>query len=383
MSQAPSIKRASRRVIELDILRGSAILLIIFAHFGSLLVQFNGSLFVVFLLTASWLGKFVGLVLFTFVSGYALQLTYPALDSKTELTRFFKRRFVRIFPLYWIALLVNLVFFSLGSVNGYHIDLPLSALVIHVTAMQVLLSPRFTSLYYLWFVGFIVILYLLYPLLQLFSGSLKALLAVSSATFLAFIGLRLLAGIVDERFFLYYWAFIAGIAISRFSIFPSKLPFRSPSRLPSEMASPKYDRATYCFSLVAVGFAVFLTVVFFRFGFNTIITSKANEDYVLSIMAILFACIIFWFLRLYSSLLRGRTVKLFMFLAFSAYCAYLFNFAFLELSAAISSLFLSGAAQLILIVLTVPVLFLFSYYVQRLYDAAIKKQSRSIKKQSR
>jgi len=212
--------------------------------------------------------------------------------------------------------------------------------------------------------------------LLLFSGSLKSLLAVSSAIFLEFIGLRLSAGIVDIRFFLYYWAFIAGIAISRFCIFPSKLPFRSPSRLPSETASPKYGRATYWFSLVAVRFAVFLTIVFVRFGFNTIITSKANLDYVFSFMATLFTCIIFWFLRLYSSLLRGRTVRLFMFLSVSAYCVYLFNFAFLQLSTAISSLFLSGVARVILIVFTVPLLFLFSYNVQRLYDAAIKKRSR-------
>ena len=43
-------------------------------------------------------------VLFFFISGFVLYLNHPSFHQLNELTDFFKKRVLRIFPLYWLVL---------------------------------------------------------------------------------------------------------------------------------------------------------------------------------------------------------------------------------------------------------------------------------------
>jgi hypothetical protein len=72
-----------------------------------------------------------------------------------------------------------------------------------------------------WFVGVILLCYLIYPLMMRYGSNNKVrLLLISAAIFALFLAIRLSFGIVDTRFFLYYFVFVSGIAAS---IFHAKL----------------------------------------------------------------------------------------------------------------------------------------------------------------
>jgi peptidoglycan/LPS O-acetylase OafA/YrhL len=114
----------------------------------------------------SWLG-YQGVHLFLIVSGFALawSLVRRSLTASVELTDFMRRRFWRIFPEYWAAHLFFLICFILfGS--------PWMAPFSRQMAMS-LLGLRFTAdtFSYIatawWYIGLIVQLYLVFPLLWL------------------------------------------------------------------------------------------------------------------------------------------------------------------------------------------------------------------------
>jgi hypothetical protein len=70
-----------------------------------------------------------------------------------------------------------------------------------------------------WFVGVILLCYLIYPLMMRYGSNNKIrLLLISEAIFALFLAMRLSFGIVDTRFFLYYFIFVSGIAASTFHV---------------------------------------------------------------------------------------------------------------------------------------------------------------------
>lgn len=70
-----------------------------------------------------------------------------------------------------------------------------------------------------WFVGVILLCYLIYPLMMRYGSNNKIrLVLISGAIFALFLAMRLSFGIVDTRLFLYYFIFVSGIAASTFHV---------------------------------------------------------------------------------------------------------------------------------------------------------------------
>jgi peptidoglycan/LPS O-acetylase OafA/YrhL len=95
---------------EIDAMRALAIIMIVFCHlhFFVDLGMYNSSLIAV----SSYI-SWIGLGIFFFISGFGL---YNRNKSINNLAGFYKRRFLRIYPLYWFAILVFAFYeFFLGS----------------------------------------------------------------------------------------------------------------------------------------------------------------------------------------------------------------------------------------------------------------------------
>lgn len=93
----------NKRELPLDALRGIAALSVLFFHYTTRYNEFFGSVSIVNV-ALGWLG----VPFFFILSGYVIHLTVDRCDTSIE---FLKRRFVRLFPTYWICLLCSVLFY--------------------------------------------------------------------------------------------------------------------------------------------------------------------------------------------------------------------------------------------------------------------------------
>lgn len=214
------------RILILDSVKAVAIILIVFIHLYNYLLHhpIAGCHGLIALLS------FLALAGFTFVSGYTIHANNSVMGTREDVIRFYKKRVLRVYPLYLIALAAFFVCFQVLRLFP-PLELSSAEWAINVLCLQVLLAPAFTDpVFTLWFVGFIVPLYLLYPALIMFSRTTKDILLVSGCIFAPLVILHLTLNIVDARFLQYYFFFIAGIIAARsgirFSRFESGLQGR-------------------------------------------------------------------------------------------------------------------------------------------------------------
>ncbi|MGD0494879.1 MAG: acyltransferase family protein [Candidatus Bathyarchaeia archaeon] len=106
----------------------------------------------------------IGIWLFIFASGCSLALNYPNVDTIEALKNFFAKRALRIYPAYWAAILFNITIF-----NAVIPSLSLIDIAKLVSGFQAFFASTLEDFYgkvngTFWFIGVIISLYLLYPI---------------------------------------------------------------------------------------------------------------------------------------------------------------------------------------------------------------------------
>lgn len=210
-------KIMANKIIAFDFLRALAIIMIIPAHLSNFLFS-----------TYSKLGLYafdpffanMGLGLFIFMSGYLLYYNNPSINTYQDIFSFYKKRLLRIFPLYWAALIAFILIFSVfapklhsGFVfpNAQNVFTYYNILI-HLLGLQIILAPAYSSpMLTLYFIGLIVAFYIVYPFITMFSRNSKQLLFVSSTLFFGFFLVSTIFDIIDVRFFMFFWIFVLGI----------------------------------------------------------------------------------------------------------------------------------------------------------------------------
>ncbi|MGP8011956.1 MAG: acyltransferase family protein [Halobacteriota archaeon] len=179
------------RLPELDIARALAICIIVLVHSYYFLATDPNPVLRPYLVSTAvldFLRNYIAsgaLALFFFVSGFALYRNNRVFATWRDATHFLSKRAVRIFPLYWVAVTVCVIMFGLlplaplaMSYNASDIVTWFSAYgtmttIIYVAGLQGLIStpPYVTNqMPALWFVGVILVYYLIYPLIMAFSA---------------------------------------------------------------------------------------------------------------------------------------------------------------------------------------------------------------------
>ena len=107
----------------------------------------------------------VGVTLFFMISGASLMYNY---NEDFSLKKYFKKRFLGIYPMFWIAyiLLFSYIFYQTKAIpNG---DIPLWRLSISLIGMDGYLSSYMRTFYLIgeWFLGAIILLYVVFPILR-------------------------------------------------------------------------------------------------------------------------------------------------------------------------------------------------------------------------
>ena len=358
-----------RRLFELDALRALAIIFIVVHHlidyaytYFSLpesIYYIDFHLFPVF---------FFGLALFFFVSGYAIYYNNQTVGTKRAVGGFLKKRAIRIYPLYWIAIAAFIV---LGIGAWGHNT---AWIIAQICGAQGLLAPRFgMPVITLWFIGVILLFYLIYPLVVSISNTSKRLVLALLMPLLLFIVLRLAFNLVDFRFFVYYALFFGGVVASKYDVL---------YRYPENLSSITISALLLIFALVFIASVSPFDAQqqeFFYSGLNTsaspLTTSSVFFIILVDVLGLLFVYITFSLSRLMRPSISRAARTAISSIAFSSYCVYLFHRPFFELF--IDALRVTHLVSLQKIVLLVtcgiPLIFILGYALQRGWDNLLAK----------
>ena len=328
---------------------------------------------------------------FVFVSGFGLYLNpnNRNLNTDKKLPTFLKKRFIRIVPLYWIAIVLFLFFVGYLTIDPLY-------LLFHFLGMQIIVAPYFgPPMLTLWFIGIIVIYYLIYIILNSL-GSIKLIIPASVGILFFFAFLNGFFGLVEYRFFNYYFIFIAGIIAAH--IYTSPLYNRFKERL-REKHRVILLLIPLCTAIIGFITFHFLTqFCFFTFipEYGNINLYGSNPDF-FQLAAIIFMTnliiMVFIFFAISSLNFIFRTFRLIFpkrkiesivsVITYSTYGVYLFHRVFLGIFIAILTFGLNidmrELDNIYLVLIFIPFIFLFSYLIQKAFDRGWNRVSKHFK----
>ena len=154
--------RTRTRVFYLDLIRAVAAVLIVLTHFNFHLKEHGGG----YVLTYEPFGIYVGALgvsLFLIISGAALTLTYR---RPINLKRFYWKRFRSIYPMFWTAWVLGTLAFFLATNGRLPNAAPAKSFILTVLGIDGLAQAFYFRTMYLlgeWFLGFILLYYLVFP----------------------------------------------------------------------------------------------------------------------------------------------------------------------------------------------------------------------------
>ena len=321
------------------------------------------------------------------MSGFVIYRNNTIRDRKSTIT-FFRKRVLRIYPLYWVALVILFFASTRGVISNQAItnhtivnntitnyNLSPSTIVINIVGAQGIASPRFVAPnLVLWFIGIILLFYLLYPLIAYFSYSVNYMVFAIVGSLAIFVLLHAFLGLVDFRFFVFYGTFVAGILSSKFGIFYGT----NNKRFTSPYVVAVFLVATLALVLIANSW-LFLVIDIVVPSIPHLSISVVVAIVISNILVFLLAYFIFKVLRLFVPRMSAKALKLISALSFATYAVYLFNRPFLGAL----EVFLAGSrltpfvSDILIILCGLPLLFLFSYIIQSAENGFISALKRA------
>jgi peptidoglycan/LPS O-acetylase OafA/YrhL len=311
------ISPAHPRLLHMDFLRGIAILYIVAVRH---LDDYAGNFYhnkIDDVITESLLG------LFMFISGYLLSMNSP-INNRGDLFRFISNRFLRIYPLYVLAVFL----FMLCSLMSF------KSLLLHMSLLNILLNNDVITL---WFVSIICIFYISYPIIAYRYSALKTVIIF--ILFCIFIVLiNRIFGLFDKRLLKYYPIFILGIVSLKHDLIERFF----------------YNRIIVIWSILVFSISSYL---YFR-------PLILNQMFSILIMAS----------AIPSLLLIGKSFStimnksVYIKIAYASFCMYLFHRVIFTLMTQIYCPNNNFYIVIYLTILGVPIIFATSFYLQKYYD---------------
>ncbi|TFG02158.1 MAG: hypothetical protein EU542_05565 [Promethearchaeota archaeon] len=343
------------------------------------------------------LGIDIAMGSFVFISGFGLYLNKNNrnINTLSKASKFLKKRFLRIFPLYWIALILFIFFLEYTELDPLY-------LISHFFGMQMIVAPLYSPpILTMWFIGIIVLYYLIFLLLSSL-GSIKRIIPASLIILFFFVFLNVFFGLVEYRFFTYYLLFILGIIAAhlygshQYNQLKEKINKLNKSAplilalLISFLSLVIYlNLSQYCFNIFTSEFGTTHLPIILDQDLDIVISATLFLLFdLLIILYLIFAISLFHFvIKVLRKLFPKKNIGLpFSLIAYSTYCVYLFHRIFLIIYIWASMEILNvNLYQLIygvyrdqhfiLIYVFVPFIFIFSYFIQKGADLAIKLPS--------
>lgn len=157
-----------KRLFYLDFIRAFATIVIIITHYNALYLYLPmptpEKAFITTKVANIYIGSF-GVSLFFIISGAALMYVY---QEKCELKRFYKKRFFSLFPMFWMVFAIDFLINTYLN-GGIDKSIPKWKIIFSILGMDHYLTEFTTSFARVgeWFLGCIILIYLVFPLLRL------------------------------------------------------------------------------------------------------------------------------------------------------------------------------------------------------------------------
>ncbi|MCR4895485.1 MAG: acyltransferase [Lachnospiraceae bacterium] len=155
-----------KRISNLNFIRGISALFVLLFHMHVVLHIHFGGLYFLVVQSASWM------TIFFLLSGFVLHYTYreKSLDSREELFTYVKKRFLSLYPLYVLVWIV--FYFWAYETDGLKEDLV--TFPAQLTMLFGYRNYQWRINSGAWFMGAIILCYLLYPLIRMYVRQLKS-----------------------------------------------------------------------------------------------------------------------------------------------------------------------------------------------------------------
>jgi peptidoglycan/LPS O-acetylase OafA/YrhL len=386
------VQKRAKRLVELDIARALAICMIVTVHsywfLASGITAISGPDLVSSYEFRSLMAN-LGLGLFFFLSGFVLYRNNQVFSTWHDVIGFFRKRVLRIFPLYWVALSVFIILFYALPFNalaaGYNpVDIShfpahsASTILVYVLGLQALLAPQGAEdpIRLLWFVGVILVYYTVYPLIIIFSSRITKFIAISGLVYLAFWALQYVLQTVTPELLIFYGVFVGGILASKYSLVDKLVLYVNEVR--------HVARLTTIVTATAIPTVALVFLLFLSPSSSFMIANSYIA--VVDVLLFLFGLFVVSGVKILATSPRDSSYRPYRLIAYSSYAIYLFHLPVLLMLgfALIYGLKLPVLqTNIVLILLGLPVVFVVGYLMQKLQDeAASKIKSRGRAKQA-
>ena len=266
--------------------------------------------------------------LFCFLSGFLISQRY-LLRSTTECFQFLLMRMLRIYPLYFIALIGFLI---LGIVDST--EFLKAALLLNLALRQSLMT--------LWFVQLIIYYYILSCFI-LFKYSHIKTLCTTLILFCVLVLLFIKTQYVDVRIAQYLFPYIIGIMVAK-----------------SENLKTFYKNAKFVILCVI---SVLASFYFFSKNLNPFFAFIIVQTAVITIIPI------FFYLKDIVGVIFNK--KMLVFLSYSSFCMFLFHRIIFSLGISFYKHIQSVPLTFYLIFILTPLITIFSFCAQKCYDKVL------------
>jgi peptidoglycan/LPS O-acetylase OafA/YrhL len=318
------------KIQEFDILRALAILMLMFHHSEA----YGLSLFGYPLEGLNPYFEGILLGIFFFISGYFAERSFQK-QNKGGVS-FFSSRMLRVYPPYLLGLVLYI--FMLG------ISFKKRDLLIYLTGTHFIFAPNYAKpVITIWYIGAIVLFYLVFGILLANLRTTKPLVIVSALVFAAAYALHQWTGLLDERFFKYFIVFLAGILFARPQFF-------------SHWLSGEH-------TLLKLAIAILATFIFFlvlNFG-------STSPFYILGVVFFILS----WIILLFAIATKIKVPFLLKFAGVISYASYFVYLLHRPLWAWLTDIFSVETFQNQVFFRMIPasiLVFILSYYLQYGYD---------------
>lgn len=157
-----------QRLFYLDFVRAIAVVSILMTHFNArylyLVPPMPEKAVITTMVSNIYIGNW-GVSLFFIISGSALMYVY---QDKLELKKFYKKRFLSIYPMFWMAYIIAFAYFCVKNHMIPGTGTPKVNFIFTILGLDGMLAAYIPTFYILgeWFLGTIILMYLLFPLLR-------------------------------------------------------------------------------------------------------------------------------------------------------------------------------------------------------------------------
>ncbi len=343
------------RLLTFDLIRLIGILIILFHHLPGYTFNFYDLRYLGIDLDLSplnQLNRYFGLSLFVFMSGYFISFRKPRFYSLRLAKSFFLKRLVRIFPLYYLALVFFCYIYKYFDPRD---------ILIHVLGLQSVTKIFIeSSLPTLWFVSLLIVYYSLFIVLMfgVIPKKYRAALAFIVGTLLLIFCWNF--PIFDFRIALYIWIFFFGIYCAETKLLDT--------------------RTWRQFDLLIFGLFLTISAICYRLASQgDFKTSSSVLSYILvNILMVTFILSVYLLSDKICRFFVGDKLRqLILWTSYSSYCAYLFHRpVFFYLKMILEDFFELNRmklASLLLITFGTVLVFLISFGLQSFYDRCLLK----------